>query len=240
MKRGKKGKGKKKTFDTTQSSNPKLKYRQKEKTKDSTSLAEQTHKQKEPTIIVAIAAEGALADAKLKKDFSHRNSQHGGGAGAKDENVDMGDPGEGQEGASVPAGSWVETEIGGEVVGELGPTLEGIDGRDAGIVSVRDGDEDDGGGESEEAGDTDEGEEEVELGATGGGEEGEGEKAVLGGEEAVLGGTGVESDEEEKKALLAEENIQQIEEAEKVNIEHALTLKLLLTIAINYVITRSS
>ena len=56
-------KGKKKSFDTTQSSNPKQKYRQKGKNKGTSSLVEQAHKQKAPQLVAVHESEAVKSES---------------------------------------------------------------------------------------------------------------------------------------------------------------------------------
>lgn len=149
---GKRGKGKKKSFDTTQSSNPKLKYREKKDHRSAQALAEQTHKQKAPMIVSVVPEEEE----------------------------------EGEEGKE-------EIEAKGEEPVAVETTEELTEG--------------DGVEESKE----------VAIAGESGGDGDHGDRGDHGDHEDD-GDEGDQSDEEEKKILLAEENIHQLEEAEKVNI----------------------
>ena len=232
MKRGKKGKGKK-SFDTTQSSNPKLKYRQKDKGKKTASLAEQAHKQKPPTIVSVIHEEPSVISEDDGRSHTEESS-----LGEKDQDPIM----EGKEEMNADTervcvdgeGLEVEEEYverrgegevqqndGEPVVG--GDDTEQVDDYGNGIEQAGNYGNGDGGieqagnygnGGDEQAGNCgDGGTEQADNYSNGGIEQdGNGDDGM----EQVGGGVDEESDEEEKKALLAEENIHQLEEAERV------------------------
>lgn len=172
---GKKGKGKKKSFDSTQFSNTKQKYR--ERGKERVSFVEQTHKQQGPTVVA------------VTEDLVVRSNEEEEG-GAEETTCEQRSVGvEGEE---------VREEEEGEGGSEKGD--EGMGEQKSEDVK-----------EGEEV--VKEGEEDVKKGKEvkkGGGEE------VVKEEGVVAGGDDGLSDEEEKRVLLAEENLQQLEEAEKV------------------------
>lgn len=211
-KQDKKGKKKKKkVFDTTLSSNPKLKYRQKDGAKGSSVIAEQSRKQQGP-IIVAVGGVGlgkesgagimgeeeGLAAVKEEEGEGLREE----GEGEEVEGLGAGTMGEGEEEEAVEKGVYrmkVTEKAEGVPHVELTDGAEGVS-----HVGV-------GWGSRVGVSDNLEGESRVEVTDNA---EGMSNVDVAGGEEVDV--AAVESDEEEKRALLAEENIRQLEEAEKV------------------------
>lgn len=207
-KRDKKAKGKKKkVFDSTQSSNPKLKYRQKERV--SVTLPDQTHKQKEPIIVAILDVvvkkqRPELMEAPVKLGEEPVELREESGEELREESEE----GSVELGEEEPLEEVVE-EAGGSVE-ETGRTNEQVDGglEQSGLEQSGSGltGGEIGGSVPEETSD-------IVAGVSG---------DVAGVSDGVVdnvagvSAAAVESDEEEKAALLGEENLRQMEEAEKV------------------------
>lgn len=205
-KRDKKAKGKKKkVFDSTQSSNPKLKYRQKDRV--SASLAEQTHKQKEPTIVTFVEDVGKKpVKLELREESGELREELG------ERPVELGEESGGdlREELVSASGSFVGALDGGD-----GRTSEQVGG---GLEAARQ--REGGSGFTAEVGVPEQTlATSGDVAGTSGGVVGT-SGSVVGVFGDVAGDTvsaaAAESDEEEKAALLGEENIRQMEEAEKV------------------------